>query len=57
MTVAELIAKLNKLDPNLVVLAEGEQGKKYHVITAKERIVKAGHEYEPYCWLPLRTEK
>jgi len=52
MLVGDLIKRLEKLPSDLPVIIECERGRRYELITAKCRVITAGHNYMKYCWLP-----
>lgn len=56
MTVGELRERLAKEDDDLEVIIEADKGRKFRVLTAKERHVSAGHKAISIFWIATGKE-
>jgi len=53
MTVGELKKRLGKMPEDIPIVIEAKAGKKFHLLSAKRRTLRAGHRNDAYCWLPI----
>lgn len=51
MTVKQLKMRLEKMPDDMPVIIEAENGRKFTLLTAKKRTLRAGHGDTGYCWL------